>query len=267
MAARQKRGNVSPTLLAFGRQLRRYREAKNLGQDRVAQRANGGRGVTPQYVSQVESGRTRCTREFAMFADELLGAGGKLVDLWEDLVLESAYPTWFDWVPVEAEAISLDAFELAVVHGLAQTRAYAANLLKGNEDAVEARLRRQEILRRAQPPRFSLLLDRGVLYREVGDPGVMREQLDHLIDMQSDTTSIQILPSRQHRGISGSFTIATLADRSEIAHVDSAARGLTMSDAEDVTRLATSFSSMRAVALPVDQSIDLIRKVVSERWT
>lgn len=267
MAARQKRGSVSPTLLAFGRQFRRYREARNLGQDRVAQRANGGKGVTPQYVSQVESGRTRCTREFAVFADQLLGAGGKLVELWDDLVLDAAYPTWFDWVPVEGDAVSLDAFELAVVHGLVQTRAYAASLLRDSEDAVTARLKRQEILGRSEAPHFSLLLDHSVLYREVGGTEVMREQLEHLIDMQSDTVSIQMLPPRQHRGISGSFTIATLPDRSEVAYVESAVRGLTMSDADDVTRMAASLSSMRAMALPVDQSVEVIRKAVAERWT
>ena len=93
MAPRRRRGNVSPTLLAFGRQLHRYREEAGLTQESLGRRANHGRGVTSRCVGQAESGRTRCTREFAEAMDRELKAGGRLLQLWDDLVLGAVYPS------------------------------------------------------------------------------------------------------------------------------------------------------------------------------
>ncbi len=50
MSARRTKAKVSPTLLAYGRRLRKYREAKGWSQESAAKRANDGQGVTPQYI-------------------------------------------------------------------------------------------------------------------------------------------------------------------------------------------------------------------------
>ncbi|WP_242908233.1 helix-turn-helix domain-containing protein [Actinomadura terrae] len=269
MPPTQKRAAISPTLVAFGRRLRRYREAAGLSQERAGRRANEGQGVTGQYVCQVEQGKTRCTREFAETMDRELGANGELVELWDDLVMDAAFPTWFDWPPVEAAANELVSFHLSVVHGLLQTPAYASTLLYGAKDAVAARMSRQEVLTREepQPPIFSLLLDESVLYRDVGGPEVMYEQLEYLVSKTSERLRVQIVPARGHLGASGSFTIATLEDRTEVAYVESAARGLTLGDPEDLATMSRTLLEVRSLALPQDQSLDLIRRTAEERWT
>lgn len=112
------------------------------------------------------------------------------------------------------------------MHGLFQTPAYAAALLRGNTEAVEARMKRQEIFTKNNPPGFSLLLDEGVLYRPAGGREVMREQLEHLATIPLELATIQIIPaSAEHDGNGGSFTIATMADRTQIAYVESGAEG------------------------------------------
>lgn len=271
MAPRRSRATVSPTLHAFGRRLRRYREAKGWSQDSAARRANGGAGVTPQYVGMVETGRTRCTREFAETMDRELDADGQLVELWDDLVKDAAFPVWFDFPSVEEEAVTLESYQPLLVHGLLQTPAYAGALLRGNKEAVEARLKRQAVLTREDPPApvFSLLLDEVALFRAVGGPAVMREQLEHLLVLSElPDVTVQIVPGHgEHDGNSGSFTVATLEDRSEVAYVDTAARGLTLTDPGDIATITRTLLAVRSLALPVDQSADLIRRTAEERWT
>lgn len=270
MASRRKKSSVSPTLLAFGRQLRRHREAAGLSQESAGRRANGGRGVTSQYVGQVESGRTRCTREFAATMDHELGAGGKLLELWDDLVMDAAYPTWFDWPAVENEAAMLRSFQPIVVDGLLQTPSYAQAMLFGDSDATAARLARQKILTRSSPPppRLVCLLDEAVLHGGVGGPDVMREQLQHLVSLESQRISVQIVPTGVvHPGNAGAFVIATMSDRSEVAYAESALRGFTTGAADDLQNVADAFEMIRAHALPIDQSIELIKKTAEEKWS
>ncbi|WP_433325327.1 helix-turn-helix domain-containing protein [Spirillospora sp. CA-294931] len=270
MTPQRKRGTVSPTLLAFGRRFKRFRDANGWSQEAAAARANGGQGVTSQYIGAVENGRTRCTLEFAEGMDAAFGAEGQLVDLWHDFVEDATFPEWFDWLEVEAVAAQLQSYQPLLVHGLLQTPAYASAILGGNEKKVEGRLKRQEILRRDEPPApiFSLLLDQVALERPVGDAETMRQQLDHLENVSAHPNiTVQVVPSDgTHDGNSGAFVLATLADRSEFAYSDTAARGFTMTDPDDIAAFSRVLIEIRALALPVSQSLDLIRRTRDERW-
>ena len=46
---------------------------------------------------------------------------------------------------------------------------------------VEARMRRQQVLEKANRPRYDVLLDEAVMHRGVGGPGVMAGQLDRVL--------------------------------------------------------------------------------------
>ena len=119
MATRRRRAVTSPALVAFGRQLRRYREAAGLSQARIAQRT----GTTPGFVSQVENGRKRCRRAFVEAIEPDLRSGGVLLGLHDDLTNDGAlaFPTWFDWPAIEADAVMIVTWSPMVVHGLLQT--------------------------------------------------------------------------------------------------------------------------------------------------
>ncbi|MFC4053039.1 Scr1 family TA system antitoxin-like transcriptional regulator [Actinomadura syzygii] len=255
---------TSPSLIAFGNQVRFYRERMGLSQDRLGERFP----VSGSYIGQIEGGKTRCTLDFAKQLDGIVSADGCLVRLWKDLVQDAAYPVWFDWPPIERDVSMLQAFHLSVVYGLLQTPAYAMALLK-DEAATQARIGRQSILTRDDPPppTISVLLDESVLRREIGCPQVMREQLEHLIASQSKRLSIQLVSEKVHDGLSGSFVLATMPDRSEVAYVETALRGMTMAGVRDVAKLSDALVSLRASAYSVRESTDLIRKVVEERWT
>ncbi|MFJ5281081.1 helix-turn-helix domain-containing protein [Streptomyces parvulus] len=114
-------------------------------------------------------------------------------------------PDWFAaYLSLEQAALHIRAYEPEFVHGLLQTPAYARALLSaGNPHAssdaterrVALRMRRQEILTRPAPPRLWVVMDETVLRWPVGGSKVMREQVDHLIEVgRLPNVTLQIMP-------------------------------------------------------------------------
>ncbi|MFB7652686.1 MULTISPECIES: helix-turn-helix domain-containing protein [unclassified Streptomyces] len=114
-------------------------------------------------------------------------------------------PDWFAaYLSLEQAALHIRAYEPEFVHGLLQTPAYARALLSaGNPHAssvaterrVALRMRRQEILTRPEPPRLWVVMDETVLRWPVGGAEVMREQVDHLIEVgRLPNVTLQIMP-------------------------------------------------------------------------
>jgi hypothetical protein len=71
------------------------------------------------------------------------------------------------------------------------------------ENLLAARLARQEILDRDEPPLIYLVLDEAVLHRKVGAAEVMREQLSHLAEaaqrVERDDTGHPVRQRPAHR--------------------------------------------------------------------
>jgi transcriptional regulator with XRE-family HTH domain len=253
-------------LRVFGGEVRRYRELRGWSQAQLA----GKVPISSTHIGNIERGDGKCDRKLAVRLDEILGTQGAVPALWDQLVQSATFPVWFDWPQVEAQAVALEIYEYAVVTGLLQTPAYASVVLGGDEGAVAARMGRQEILCRESPapPRLSVIFSKCVLTNEIGGPDVMREQLEHLLSLPSPKISIQVLEgSLTPAGTSGAFCLATLPDRSELAYLETAAKGLTLNESDDLNFLSDAYASVRSRALPVDQSRDYIRKIMEEEWT
>lgn len=254
-------------LVAFGAQVRRHRTAVGWSQDQTGLKTH----VSGTFIGKIERGEARCTRKMAKTLDGVFSLPGSLEQLWEDLDLSAVFPSWFDWYKIEAVALRLRSYQCLVVYGLLQTEAYARVLLKGDEDAVAARMGRQAILTRDDPapPYLSIVMTESVLHNPVGGKAVMREQLEHLLDLASaERISIQIIPGMiPTEGSSGAFVLASMADGARMGYVDSGLRGLTLSETEDIETLVTAYDAIRDRALPVDMSRDLMVRVLEERWT
>jgi hypothetical protein len=173
---------------------------------------------------------------------------------------------------IEADAATLVCWEHTVLPGLLQTPVYASVLLHGNQEAVEARLARQSILQqedKARPTHFVAMIDEQVLYRRVGTADTMKEQLEHLLDLSTlpNITVQVVLASGDHDGNSGAFMVATMEDRSEVAYVETAIRGIATDDPEDLSTLGRTLIALRSQTLPEEMSRELIRKAIEEEWS
>ncbi|MFV2175861.1 Scr1 family TA system antitoxin-like transcriptional regulator [Actinomadura sp. LOL_016] len=154
----------SPALKSFGAEVTRLREEAEITRAALADLVT----VTRSYISQVEGGNTRCRRDFAERLDKALNTGRALTDAWDDLMQKAKYPKWFaDFSRAESSAALLRSYGETFVDGLLQTVDYARVLLP-NEPDLEARLKRQQVLRMTPAPRIVVILSETVLAREVG---------------------------------------------------------------------------------------------------
>ncbi|GHJ38687.1 helix-turn-helix transcriptional regulator [Streptomyces sp. TS71-3] len=114
-------------------------------------------------------------------------------------------PDWFAaYLSLEQAALQIRAYEPEFVHGLLQTESYARALLgagnphapaEATERMVALRMQRQELLTRPAPPRLWVVMDETVLRWPVGGPAVMREQIDHLVEVNTmPHVTLQIMP-------------------------------------------------------------------------
>jgi transcriptional regulator with XRE-family HTH domain len=252
----------NPTLVTFGRMVRRFRDAAGLTQKELAHRL----GYTNGWVSNVETGQLRPRQDQVTALEEALDApAGTLMVLYDQLDAESL-PGWFrEWVEEEQQASVIRTFQLALIPGLLQTEEYARALLPGDDAKVEQRMKRQHILRRDDPPTLYVVLDEAVLYQSRGGPEVMRAQLQHLLDSVGPRLSLQVVLSEANPRSTGAFSIA-MVNGDLVGYVETTIRGIVTNSREDVADLEAAWEDIRTHALSQRESLEFVRKVIEEKW-
>jgi hypothetical protein len=213
--------------LVLGGHLRRLREEAGMTTERAALSIRGSHSK----ISRMEHGRVGFKERDIADLLTLYGVGsGDEREALLSLARGANTPGWWQgysdilphWVEpyfgLEAAAAFIREYELQFVPGLLQIEDYARAVIRlGNrpsEDEVvrraQARMSRQEILDRENPPKVWAVLDEGALRRVIGGPEVMKQQLSHLIEMcDHPAVTLQILPfsAGAHRAMGGPFTI------------------------------------------------------------
>ncbi|GFH78011.1 MULTISPECIES: helix-turn-helix domain-containing protein [Streptomyces diastaticus group] len=238
-----------------------------------------GRAVVcgESLVAKIERGDRVPQREFAEGCDQVFPHGnGRFMRLWR-IALRYAYPPWFwPYVELEKKATVLRMFNPVVIPGIVQTREYATAILregrpKGLEDIVTARLDRQQILQRENPPRLWFVLHERVLRNIVGSEQVMRQQLLRLLQIAETLAHrVQIIPDNgRHRGPAGAspFVLMSFDEGADVVHVDGFPRGYVLAEPEDVTDADDAYDLLRALAMPLDESTELINSALKECYS
>ena len=135
---------------------------------------------------------------------------------------------------------------------------------------MSARLERQATLASGDPPLLWVVLDEGVLHREVGDAKVMNGQLLHLAEMaRRPNITVEVVPysAGAHGGLLGAFVIAEFEDAPAIVYLETAAGGQIAEEPSMVAQVMLSFDTLRSEGLPRGASRDLIMKVAEQKWT
>ena len=213
--------------LVLGGHLRRLREDAGITTDRAAATIRGSHSK----ISRMEHGRVGFKERDIADLLTLYGVGlGEERDALLDLAREANTPGWWqgysDTLPhwlepyfgLEAAASFIREYELQFVPGLLQTEDYARAVIRlgsaPTEEEVDrrtdARISRQQILHRENPPKLWAVMDESALRRLVGSREIMRAQLRHLIGMcDNESVTLQILPfaAGAHRALGGAFTI------------------------------------------------------------
>lgn len=189
--------------------------------------------------------------------------------------LPEAYATY---ITFEGEASSLLNYECLYIPGLLQAEDYAkAALSRGMPNAtkeeisrqLEARMSRQAVLAREPPLRLWAIVDEAALHRPVGGVKVMAAQLEHLVQSaELPQVTLQTLPYAVggHPGMPGSFAILKFPDAGagDVVYIETQASTLFLESASDLERFTGIFEHLRALALPPDESLALIRGVARD---
>jgi transcriptional regulator with XRE-family HTH domain len=268
--------SASPLAL-FGAALRRARLRRGWSQEATGRKIGP---VSGDLISKIENGDRAPSPEMVELCDKIFPEMAGLFAWIYELARKSGkVPVWFaGWIDAEGEATFLRWWEALQMPGLVQTEAYARSILgedrSNTEDTldelVSVRLERQKIFDRANPPMLLVVLDEAVLHRCIGSPKIMHDQLVHLADMaERPNITVQIVPASvgKHAGLLGAFAIAEFDDKPSIVYLETSANGQVVEKSSVVARVTMRLDSLRAVALPKDDSRDLILKVAEQEWT
>ncbi|MFJ5153378.1 helix-turn-helix domain-containing protein [Streptomyces sp. NPDC088353] len=254
----------------YGFELRRLRETAGLTQRQLGDIIN----YTGSLVGQVETARKLPTPEFSERVDAALGTDGFLSRL-VTLVMRSQLPTWFQQVAeLQAQATEICSFETQLLHGLLQTDAYARAVLgaldqTGLDDRTAVRLARQRIFEKAEPPVFWLVLSEAALHLEIGGPKTMRGQLARLLSFENNPRiNVQVLPYSvgAHAGLQGSFDLYRFQSDPTIVYTEGYGSGHPSANPDTVKDCSLRYDHLRAAALSIRDSAELIRRVMEDRY-
>jgi transcriptional regulator with XRE-family HTH domain len=202
-----------------------------------------------------------------------------------NLVAEAKQQAWWQsydlgyatYVGLEADAVSISAFQSSVVHGLLQTAEYAR---AGHEGAmplldadqirsqIEAKLTRQRILTRGDPPGFGVVLDEAALHRVVGGRQVMAAQLAKILDVAAlPNVRVQVLPYEvgAHPAVESNFTILQLPDPTPgVVFVEGLIGSTYLERDDDLIKYRQIFHKLETIALSPQGSLDMIGRFMHE---
>ncbi|GAA2780752.1 helix-turn-helix domain-containing protein [Saccharopolyspora taberi] len=218
--------------LVLGSQLRRLREANGISREDAGYSIRG----SGSKISRLELGRVGFKERDV---SDLLTLY-KVTDEDErasflEMVRKSNEPGWWhrysdlvaswfqDYVGLEESASRIQTFELQFVPGLLQTERYARAISsqgrpESSDDEIERRVKlrmqRQRLFQQPRAPRLWAVIDESVLLRPIGGRKVLREQIEHLLEVTKlPTISLQVVPLEVGRSAAeGAFTILRFAE-------------------------------------------------------
>ncbi|MFJ6385053.1 Scr1 family TA system antitoxin-like transcriptional regulator [Kitasatospora sp. NPDC092039] len=255
----------------FGIQLRAFREAKDLLQEELAPLI----GCSPSHLSYVELAHRPPSRKLAELSDIALDTGGTMLLMWYQLKNAAILEGFPEYARYEALAEEMRIFEINVVAGLLQTRAYATAIQMGSvglglssqklaEERIEFRLARQQVLVRTPPPLVHVVLDESCLRRIVGGRDVMVEQLLHLEQLATrPNVIIQVAPFTlgENRPFTHMAYLLTMPNRKVLAYGEIESRGYIDRDTKSVAAFVKSYDRLAVEALGQSESLAFIRAV------
>jgi transcriptional regulator with XRE-family HTH domain len=172
------------------------------------------------------------------------------------------------FIGMEADAASVLTFELCVVPGLLQTEDYARAAITAGpaeltahevDQRVAVRMERQRIFHRGGSRRLCAVVDEAALRRPVGGPNVMRDQIEHLIELADHPAiALRVVPfsAGPHPSTTGSFTLLSFTEGSPTAvYAETVGGDVLLEEPAEIAAYEQVFHRLNAMALTPEDTI------------
>ncbi|MBT3153849.1 transcriptional regulator [Streptomyces sp. CHD11] len=251
---------LSDSLKTFGAVLKALREEARLTQEQFAPLVR----YSVAYVAKIEQGKRFPPRDLLERSEEVLGAvaGRVLRAAAKSLTRKAGLASWFrQWAGIEEDAISLFAYECAVIPGLLQPEPYIRALFERRlpplseqqfEQQVTARLERQRLLAERPNSTFSFIIEQALLDRRLAGEGVTHALFSSLIDVgRLRNVEIQIMPRVQedHSGFEGPLYLAETVENRWVGYVEAHDCSMLVTDTKAASAMLQRYGKMRSQAL------------------
>jgi transcriptional regulator with XRE-family HTH domain len=267
-------------------ELRRLREAARLTCEEVAEHLE----CSASKISRVETGRVsvspRDVRDMLEFYGVPAAQRESLVQLardsrqkgWWHAYSDTMQPQMATYIGLESAASEIRIYEVSLIPGLLQIEDYAravirAGMVNSPAEDIERRvsllMARQPAVVREDPPKVWAVLDEAALRRRVGGSGLMRLQLEHLLEQAAlPNVAVQVIPfgGGAHPAMGRPFIILVFPERvdTDVVYLEDLTSALYLEDVAEVDRYNVFFNHLRATALSFDDSAALITSVLKE---
>jgi hypothetical protein len=274
----------SPTLQRrrLGNEIRRLRETAGLAIDQVATQLY----CSNSKIFRIEAGQVSATVRDVRDIIDFCGVNSEQRDALLALANQARQKAWWHaykgmptlkmFVSYETAAASISDFQAIVIPGLLQVEEYAQLVigdLMPNSDVqeiehrVKFRMARQSLLTEVDPPEYRAILDEAVLRRVVGDRGIMRHQLHHLVEVSSlPNVTLQIVrfTAGSITSITGGFVILSFfgLDEPDIVHIEHTRGDLYFEGIEETKQHRQMFDQLQALALSSEDSVALLMELL-----
>jgi hypothetical protein len=187
-------------------------------------------------------------------------------------------PPWFrTYVDLESAATLIRTYEGQFVPGLLQTDDYMRALVHGTHlespeevgRRVRLRMARQTLLTREHPPRLWAVVDEAALRRPVGGPGVMKGQLERLLDATGlPNVTLQVLPldAGAHPAMVGSFSVLRFPDQElpDVVYLEHLTGASYLNKPDEVDQYLHVMESICVRAAAPDQTVELLNRLLDD---
>ncbi|WP_399928030.1 Scr1 family TA system antitoxin-like transcriptional regulator [Streptomyces kanamyceticus] len=274
MPPKNRRRRNASAMKMLGAQIGALRRAAGLAQRQLADRLV----VDEETVASIEQGRRPLKEDLAVALERILDARGVLVAALENMPEVDLFPRWAEeYMDLEREAIALSWYDNQVLPGVLQTDRYAHAVFSNDvptlsEDEialrVSARMERQEILHRKEPPAISFVISEVTLLDRLGGDEVYYEQLRRLREWADlPGVTIQFMPVGRdfHAGLAGPFTLIETPDHQRLAYTEAPRSSQIIADPDEVAHLEHRYAMLRSQALNPQESKGLLDRLLGEQ--
>jgi len=280
-------GTLSPTVRRrrLALELRRLREAAKLTCEDVAARLE----CSASKISRVETGRVSVSPRDVRDMLEIYGVPEDERESLVQLARESRQKGWWHafgdavqphlatYLGLESAASEVRIYKAARIPSLLQTEAYARAMLAAghgttwhwHEDRHLPLIMERQRQARANPPLVWVVLDEAAIRRQVGGREIMREQLEHLIELTSTpNVFLQVIPfgGGAYVAMDLPFVILAFPDQADpdVVCLGYPTGALWIENVVEVDRYNLFFHHLQAAALSFEGSAALMTSVLKE---